>query len=160
MRAVLVPALLMGLVSCSVQVSVGDLDESDDAVVASVTDGDTLRLESGDAVRIVGIDTPERGQCGFERAARALERLVLGEAVTLTAPVDDRDRYDRLLRYVDVDVAGQRVDAGLRLIEKGLAVARYDSRDGYDRHPREEEYRAADRAVPDVCRWTEAASSA
>ena len=35
-------------------------------------------------------------------------------------------------------------EAGLRLIEQGLAIARYDSRDGYGRHPREDRYVRAD----------------
>lgn len=149
MRALPVVLLLLGATSpaCTVELTVGD-DPTGAAVVASVTDGDTVRLDSGEAVRLVGIDTPERGSCGYERASRALSRLVLGEEVVLTAPVDDHDRYDRLLRYVDVD----GVDAGLRLVERGLAVARYDSLDGYDRHPRQDEYRAADRGARDRCR--------
>jgi hypothetical protein len=36
------------------------------------------------------------------------------------------------------------MDAGLRQIKTGLAVARYDSRDGYGLHPREPQYVAAD----------------
>jgi hypothetical protein len=40
------------------------------------------------------------------------------------------------------------VDAGLNLIRSGLAVARYDSRDGYGFHPRQPQYVAADRRTP------------
>jgi hypothetical protein len=47
-----------------------------------------------------------------------------------------------------VDVDGK--DAGLQLIKSGLAIARYDSRDGYGFHPREPKYIAADEASPDV----------
>ena len=49
-----------------------------------------------------------------------------------------------MLRYVDIG----RTDAGLRLITQGLAIARYDSRDGYGFHPREPKYIKADRASP------------
>jgi hypothetical protein len=70
--------------------------------------------------------------------------LVLDQRVTLGTSDEDKDRYGRLLRYVDVD--GR--DAGLEMIESGLAVARYDSRDGYGRHPREDGYIAADDASP------------
>jgi endonuclease YncB( thermonuclease family) len=62
--------------------------------------------------------------------------------------VDDRDGYDRLLRYVHD--SGR--DTGLDLIKRGLAKARYDGRDGYDRHPRQATYRRADRNNPDLCR--------
>ena len=58
---------------------------------------------------------------------------------------DDRDRYGRLLRYVDAGAA----DTGREMIGGGLAVARYDSRDGYGRHPREADYVALDGATPD-----------
>jgi endonuclease YncB( thermonuclease family) len=115
-------------------------------LVVSVTDGDTLRLANGEAVRLVGIDAPEEGECGSLRAAALLTRLVEGQRVTLTAPVDDRDRYDRLLRYVNLGT----MDAGLRMIKNGLAIARYDSRDGYDAHPREALYHRTDDTVPDV----------
>ncbi len=115
-------------------------------VVRSVTDGDTLLLRNGDSVRLVGIDAPENGVCGAERATQLLTRLVGGKRVTLTAPVDDRDRYDRILRYVDIG----DTDAGLRMIGSGLAIARYDSRDGYDHHSRQRSYVRLDRSTPNV----------
>lgn len=120
---------------------------ADTFLVTRVVDGDTLELGNGETVRLVGIDTPEVGECGFERSAARLGELVLGERVRLGTSDEDRDRYDRLLRYVDVG----RTDAGLTLIQEGLAVARYDSRDGYGFHPREPRYVAADRASRPVC---------
>jgi hypothetical protein len=111
-----------------------------------VVDGDTVDLGSGESVRLVGIDTPEVGECGYERARDALVRLVEGQQVSLVRSDEDRDRYGRLLRYVDLG----GMDAGMRLIQRGLAIARYDSRDGYGRHPREVRYIAADEAAPDV----------
>ncbi|MFC3688571.1 hypothetical protein [Aquipuribacter hungaricus] len=64
---------------------------------------------------------------------------------------DSRDRYDRLLAYVDVveDAAsGATLDAGLSLITDGYGIARYDSRDGYGAHAREAEYIEADAGSP------------
>lgn len=112
------------------------------AVVSRVIDGDTVELASGERVRLLGIDTPERGECHFDTASDAMAGLVLGERVTLTRDGDDRDHYDRLLRYIDVGSA----DAGLTLIQEGLAIARYDSRDGYGFHTREPAYIAAEQA--------------
>lgn len=119
------------------------VDSSESVTVTRVIDGDTVEIDTGEHVRLIGIDTPERGECGYTRARRALTRMLEGERVVLENPgsVDDKDRYDRLLRYVD-DTFGD--DAGLEMIDRGLAVARYDSVDGYDEHPRESEYRAAD----------------
>lgn len=116
-------------------------------LVVEVIDGDTVDLGNGERVRLVGIDTPERGECGYEKAADALSALVLDREVELVRSDEDRDQYDRLLRYVDVD----GVDAGLELVRRGLAVARYDSRDGYGFHPREPKYVAADRGSRPAC---------
>lgn len=115
-------------------------------LVARVVDGDTIELDNGDDVRLVGIDAPEEGTCGAARATEKLVALVEGRRVLLERAGDDRDRYDRLLRYVDRGT----VDAGLAMIESGLAIARYDSRDGYGEHPRETSYVKADRRSPDV----------
>ena len=113
-------------------------------LVTRIVDGDTLELGNGKTVRLVGIDTPERGECGFEEASSSLASLVLGGRVTLSISDEDTDRYGRLLRYVN---AGE-MDAGLRQIKSGWAIARYDSRDGYGYHPRQPLYIATDNKVP------------
>lgn len=116
--------------------------------VTKIVDGDTIWAARGAEtvkVRLIGIDTPELGQCGYAEASRNLRAIVGGQRVTLTPGAQtDLDRYGRLLRYVDV--AG--VDAGLRQIKQGYAVARYDSRDGYGAHARETAYVRADAASP------------
>ena len=116
--------------------------------VTRVIDGDTVELRNGDGVRLLGIDTPEEGECGYDAATQHMERLVLGRSVRLVEATEDTDRYDRLLRYVIA--AG--VDAGLRQIQSGQAIARYDSRDGYGPHPREDRYIAVDRKTPNAHR--------
>ena len=91
-------------------------------------------------MRIIGIDTPERGQCGWHEATVHLQGLIAGRPVVATPGArDDVDRYGRLLRYIEVD----GTDAGLAQIADGFAIARYDSRDGYGHHPRQEAYIAA-----------------
>lgn len=108
----------------------------------AVVDGDTVETSAG-TVRIIGIDAPERGQCGESEASAALSRVLApGDPVTLDLPPgqNDRDDYGRLLRYV-VTAAG--VDLGTLQVHAGNAVARYDSTDGYPAHPREAEYRSA-----------------
>jgi micrococcal nuclease len=118
------------------------------AEVDYVVDGDTIRLASGVYVRFIGIDTPEVGQCGYDESKAVLDGMI-GSTVRMPNPpsVDDKDGYGRLLRYV---VVGNR-DTGLALIRKGLAIARYDGLDGYDWHPRQEQYRRADANNPDIC---------
>jgi endonuclease YncB( thermonuclease family) len=118
------------------------------AIVTDVVDGDTVDLASGERVRLIGIDTPERGQCGYHEATAAMSDLVQGKGVVVTpGAVDDKDRYGRILRNVDVD----GTDAGLAMIRGGYAIARYDSRDGYGPHPREAVYVTADAVTPPMC---------
>ena len=109
--------------------------------VIRVIDGDTVVISSNQRVRLIGIDTPEKGQCGFDEAKQALEKLLSsGSATFYTGTTSDTDKYDRLLRYIQIE----ETDVGLKLIENGFAIARYDSRDGYGLHDRESQYIEAD----------------
>lgn len=84
------------------------------ARLVDVVDGDTVKVAVGgrrETVRLIGIDTPESRrpgtpvECGAHAATRALARLVAGDRrVRLVAdPTQDRrDRYDRLLAYVEL----------------------------------------------------------
>lgn len=78
--------------------------EAETALVISVTDGDTIRVDysggSDESVRLIGINTPETDECLGSEATRALEQLVDGLEVTLVGDVTDTDDYSRLLRYV------------------------------------------------------------
>jgi endonuclease YncB( thermonuclease family) len=117
------------------------------ALTASVVDGDTIAMSDGSRVRLIGIDTPERGQCGSDEASALMASLITGKNITLVLGArDDVDRYGRLLRYVEVS----GVDVDLKMIESGRAIARYDGRDGYGEHPRQAAYVAADEASPSI----------
>lgn len=73
--------------------------------VTRVVDGDTLECESLGRVRLIGMDTPERAQEPFGgMSTEALQALIptSGE-VFVEADVEDRDPFDRALRYVWVD---------------------------------------------------------
>lgn len=121
--------------------------------VIDIIDGDTIKIRGGQSVRLIGIDTPERGQCGYTEAAFVLASVIRGRPVVLVPGArTDTDRYGRLLRYVEVD----GVDANLEMIRSGRAIARYDSRDGYGRHPREDLYVRTDAATPSTNNCTQA----
>jgi micrococcal nuclease len=108
----------------------------------SVVDGDTIETSAG-TVRIIGIDAPETGECGYAEASALVSSLLSpNDAILLTLPEgeNDADQYGRILRYVDTT---QGTDVALSLLTAGLAVARYDSTDGYPAHPREPGYHAA-----------------
>jgi micrococcal nuclease len=94
------------------------------ASVSRVVDGDTVhvQLRSGrdERVRLIGIDTPEIGECDAGRATALAQRLAAGRAATLIGDPTQatRDRYGRLLAYVVVPGAG---DLGYRELAQGYA---------------------------------------
>lgn len=117
------------------------------ATFLSVVDGDTIETSAG-TVRLMGVDTPELGECGHDDASIAIGRILSpGDEVTLelTDGQNDRDDYGRLIRYV---TTADGVDLGLLQLEAGNALARYDSTDGRPAHPREAAYHAAQLATP------------
>jgi micrococcal nuclease len=78
-------------------------------VVARVVDGDTLVLDSGQRVRLIGVDTPETVHpqrppepLGPE-ASEFTRRLVEGRPVRLEFDRERWDAYQRVLAYVYVD---------------------------------------------------------
>lgn len=130
--------LFLTVGACS---SNSDEQQASQADVIRVIDGDTVVISGDERVRLIGIDTPENGQCGFDEAKQALEKLLAsGSATFYSGTTSDKDKYDRLLRYIEVE----GIDVGLNLISNGFAIARYDSRDGYGPHDRESEYIEAD----------------
>ncbi len=73
------------------------------APAVTVIDGDTICLPSGERVRYIGIDAPERRESYYEEAKRANQELIEGKGIKLEEDVTDSDRYGRLLRYVYAD---------------------------------------------------------
>jgi endonuclease YncB( thermonuclease family) len=114
--------------------------------VSRVVDGDTLDvvLTSGkrERVRLVGIDTPERGGCYSSAATSRARRLALSKRVVLKgdATQDTRDRYGRLLAYVWLP-GGK--DLGFQLVAGGFAKV-YVYRNPFERLAA---YRRAERSA-------------
>ncbi len=93
--------------------SVSDITNNDPSYynVSSFVDGDTIGVQLGDKtekVRLIGVDTPEvkdprkEVQCFGEAASQFTKSLIGTNKVRLESdPLNsDRDKYDRLLRYV------------------------------------------------------------
>lgn len=76
--------------------------------VLDVIDGDTFEIydaetRSVETVRLLCVDTPEKGEEGYEDAKMFLKYKILGKQVELVSSVTNEDKYTRLLRYVYVD---------------------------------------------------------
>jgi len=93
-------------------------DGSDsDCYVREVIDGDTVVLGDGNHVRLLGINTPEKGMYFCEEASEVLEAMVLDRDVRLEMDVTDRDMYGRMLRYVFLG----DLFVNLEMVKRGFA---------------------------------------
>ncbi len=90
--------------------------EPETAIVTKVLDGDTLEADNQTRVRLLCINAPERGRAFYEEAKRELEKLENKE-VDLLRDKEDKDRYNRTLRYVFYGSSS----INKKLLEKGLA---------------------------------------
>jgi micrococcal nuclease len=116
--------------------------------ITKVVDGDTV-IAQGESIRLLGIDTDERGYPCYSAAKERLEELVLDKEVTLEADVTDKDQYGRYLRYLWLN--GTNIN--LLMVKEGLAVARFS--------PENIKYKAeivaaeaAARAADIGCKWS------
>ena len=91
--------------------------------VASITDGDTVKLGDGTSVRLLQIDTPELkgSECYAKEAQVALANLLNKRGVvriTTDAKLDQVDAYGRLLRYIFKG----RTNINLEMVKIGAAT--------------------------------------
>lgn len=144
----LVASLSLALLTCEVA-EVGDTEAEEETcgpsegVVSYVLDGDTIRLEAGETVRLLLVDTPETYgdvECWGDEAKHATRELLLGQTVRLEYDVECRDHYDRLLAYVWRD----DLDANAYLVESGHACVLQVKPNGAERV---EEMRSLERAA-------------
>ncbi len=104
--------------------SVGDGTSAQDSVsadddgtvhVTHIIDGDTMIISGGEHVRLIGIDTPERGEPYYREATQQLRELIEGKNIRMEKDVSERDRYGRLLRHIyvgDLWVNAEMIRAG------------------------------------------------
>jgi len=99
-----------------------------EAIVLDVIDGDTLEVRVGGStarVRLIGVDAPEVREpaaCFGYDATDYVRRLVKasGGKVWLQKDVSEADRFGRLLRYVWLNIEGERM-----LLNEDLAAGGY-----------------------------------
>jgi micrococcal nuclease len=115
--------------------------------VVRVVDGDTLVLDGGERVRLIGVDTPEsvdprRPVQYFGKDASAFTRRVIeGRRVRLERGWEKRDRHGRTLAYVFRD-DGLFLNAEIIRQGYGHALTRFP-------HPHLEAFRALERQARD-----------
>lgn len=122
------------------------IKEIEEGFVTKVIDGDTVVVD-GESVRLLGIDAREKGEDCYKEAKEKLEELVLDREIMLEGDVNDKDQYNRLLRYLFVD--GKNIN--IFMVEEGLAVARFYEDKKYKEEILEAEKKARENKIG--CRW-------
>jgi endonuclease YncB( thermonuclease family) len=101
--------------------SIGVCGADENTIVTKVIDGDTVVVEGGYHIRLLGMDADEKGYPCYDSAKTRLENLVLGKQVELEKDKTDLDQYGRCLRYIFL--GDENID--VRLVKEGLAIARF-----------------------------------
>lgn len=91
----LIILIVLLLMSCSAATEI--------SLVTRVVDGDTIIVEGGQRVRLIGINAPEKGEPGFDEATEKLEEYIANQEIVLERDKTNKDRYGRLLRYVRIN---------------------------------------------------------
>lgn len=104
--------------------------EGERVLVTEVIDGDTVKVENGKTVRLLGVDTPETKdprksvQCFGKEASNELKRLIDKKYVILEKDISETDKYNRLLRYIYLPLDnGQVLFIQDYLVREGFATA-------------------------------------
>mgnify|MGYP006301741643 FL=1 len=127
--------------------------------VTHVVDGDTLEVWRNDGfetVRMLNIDTPERGEAGYDKATEALRDIVGRGPVRLVWESTEgptRGKFDRLLAYVMLGEVGQ-TNANVEMVRLGWSP--YWTKYGAGRFP--EQFKQAEREAREAGRgiWADA----
>jgi micrococcal nuclease len=121
-------------------------------IVTRVVDGDTVVLNRGERVRLIGVDTPEtkhpqKPVQRFGREATAFTRRVVeGRPVHLEYDGQRRDRYGRTLAYVFL-ADGRLLNAEIIRQGYGFAYTKYPFRRLEEFRQLEREARRAGRGL-------------
>jgi len=99
-----------------------------EATIEFVVDGDTVFLDDGRKVRLLGIDTPEVGdnlECYGDEATALLRQLLPeGTPVWVLPDIDPLDQFGRSLLFIYTDAA---TNVNLELVRQGAAeVVQYE----------------------------------
>lgn len=131
--------LIFGLILSACNLNIDQNKES--VYIERVIDGDTVKIASGESIRLIGIDTPEldwennNSEFYAEAARDYSQKQLLNQKVILEYDQQLEDNYGRKLAYI----YHQGINFNQRLLEEGYAsVMVVEPNDKY-----EEKFRAA-----------------
>ncbi|MBS3072586.1 thermonuclease family protein [Candidatus Pacearchaeota archaeon] len=102
-------------------------EKNEEKIVTKITDGDTIIVEGGEIIRLLGVDCDEKGRECYNEAKNFTDTMLLNKKVVLKSENEDKDRYNRGLRWVFLD--GENFNK--ILVEEGYCIARFDQDSRY-----------------------------
>ncbi len=78
--------------------------------VSYVVEGDVVQLTDDRQVRVLGIDAPDRGECGYDEAKTFTREMLLDRPVQVTADTTQpgTDRGGRIQLYLSADLGADQ----------------------------------------------------
>lgn len=117
--------------ACGKAGPLSEMEPGERGRVVRIIDGDALILDTGQSIRLVGLEAPamnwrDNDPDPFaEDASRMLEDMVMGREVRLYYPGLTRDRYDRALAHVETaDAKGPDFWVNEEMLRRGGARLR------------------------------------
>jgi micrococcal nuclease len=95
----------------------GFLVNQDSVLIERIIDGDTVEIENKTSIRLLGINSPERGEAYYSEAKEFLEVEILNKPVELEYIGERQDKYGRTLAYIYFN--GENIN--INLVKNGFA---------------------------------------
>ena len=95
------------------------------ATIIEVVDGDTVKTDGNETLRLLHVNTPEKGEKCYQEAKDRLKELVENKTVWLERDMEDEDKYHRKLRYIflseNTDPQNYEGFVNLMIVREGYA---------------------------------------
>ncbi|MDO8516764.1 MAG: thermonuclease family protein [Nanoarchaeota archaeon] len=128
MKAIWIVFLLIFIISGIFFYKITGNTIKQEVFVEKVIDGDTLELENGMSIRLLGINTPEKNMPHYSDAKEFLDELVLNKTVILEFNSENKnDKYGRTLAYIFID----KTFVNKEILERGFGNLYYYDSDKY-----------------------------
>lgn len=129
-RLVIFVPLLLVLLPLAAMAQQG-VDPWKNRFVISVIDGDTVVLDNGEVVKLIGVSSPrakhakQAGDPFGDQARLITEELLLSQPVEIAfdkayGPEKHRDKYGRALAYITITKGAEKLFVNLDLIKRGV----------------------------------------
>jgi len=91
-------------------------NSKENVIIHKIIDGDTIKINET-SIRLLGINTPEKGEMYYEEAKEFLQNLILNQTVELEYGKERYDKYNRILAYVFFN----NKNINIKIVEDGFA---------------------------------------